>query len=350
MRGTRTTKGVHMTIHIRDKQRAHDTMIIFDIHNNGCRTRVASGITYTAPEERAPAYNAAQAVLRHTEQELYKRCAAQRVHPLTLGDVVMQISAGTTRQRVALYKYMVLYGIAAIPADDVEPETLRGFIEALRTHVKPGTVRRYAAVLRTCLSRAYEAGMIAKNPGVLVRVPRPIDDDSRIHALSDAELQRLRFSACDSDVVKRAFLFACETGLRLSDVARITHTQICGTILEYIQHKTGRRVTIPLTPYARTLLWPCPESGPIFSLPHPSTVNRILKKWGQVAHSTHRLTFHSARHTCARRLIDSGVPVPVVGKILGHRSLASTLQYVRPADTAVYDAVARLSLDSPDAG
>jgi len=103
-----------------------------------------------------------------------------------------------------------------------------------------------------------------------------------------------------------------------------------------------------LTSYARTLIWPCPVEGPIFPLPHPSTVNRVLKKWGTVAKITQRLTFHAARHTCARRLIDSGVPVPIVGKLLGHRSLASTLQYVRPADTDVIQAVERLSFGAPD--
>lgn len=351
MRQTRTTKGVYMTIHIRDKQRAHDTMLIFDIQKNGRRTRITSGITYTAPEERSAAYTAAHAVLRHSEKDLYRRSEPRRVHPLTLGDVVMQIQSGTNRQRIALYRYMITYEIAAIPADDLEPETLTGFIHALSRHCKPGTVRRYAAILKTCLTRAYESGRITKNPGVLVRVPRPTDD-GRMKGLSASELQRLHYSECDNDIIKRAFLFACETGLRLSDIARITHLQICGNVLDFVQHKTGRRVTIPLTPFARTLIWPCPCEGPIFPLPHPSTVNRVLTQWGKVAGCTQKLTFHVARHTCARRLVDSGVPVPVVGKILGHRSLASTLQYVRPADSDVVKAIECLSLaaPSPDAG
>jgi len=336
-----------MSISIREKRYGNERQLIFDIRNNGHRARISTGITYAASEERSAAYTAARAVLRHTEDDLYRRCASRRVHPLTLGDVVMQIQSGTNRQRIALYRYMVMYGIASIAADDLEPETLTGFIIALGRHCKPGTVRRYAAILKTCLTRAFEAGMIVKNPGVLVRVPRPLDD-GRMKGLSAIELQRLHYSECDNDIVKRAFLFACETGLRLSDVARITHLQICGNVLDFVQHKTGRRITIPLTPFARTLIWPCPVEGPIFPLPHASTVNRILKRWGKVAGCTQKLTFHSARHTCARRLIDSGVPVPVVAKILGHRSLTSTLQYVRPADSDVIRAVEKLSFSAPD--
>ena len=336
-----------MGIAIREKRHGDERQLIYDVRVEGRRSRIITGITYTEVDERTAAYTAAQAVLRHTEAELYRRCAAHRAHPLTLGGCVMQITAGTVRQRRALYAYLVEYGIVALPADDVQPETLRHFIDALHRHCKPGTVRRYAAVLRTCLARAYEAGMISKNPAVLVRVPRPIDDDGRAKGLSDHELQRLAHSTCDNDIIKRAFLFSCETGLRMCDVARITATSIQGNVLTMTQHKTGKRVMIPLTPYARTLLWPCPVDGPIFTLPHPSTVNRILHRWGQVAGCTQRLTFHAARHTCARRLIDCGVPVPVVGKILGHRSLASTLQYVRPADSAVIDAVARMSFPAP---
>jgi len=344
-----------MAIHIREKIRARDTMIVFDVSCSGRRTRVSSGITYHNPAEQETAHKAAQAVLKRTECELYRRCAQTPsiTAPasellLTLADVVRMIEAGTMRQRRAICRYLASYGIAGIAADDLEPETIRGFFSALARHCKPGTVRRYAAVLKTCLARAYEAGMISKNPAVLVRMPRPIDDDDgRAKGLSDHELQRLAHSTCDNDVVKRAFLFSCETGLRLCDVARITAAHIRGNVIEMTQHKTGKRVMIPLTPYARTLLWPCPVDGPIFTLPHPSTVNRILHRWGQVAGCTHRLTFHAARHTCARRLIDSGVPVPVVGKILGHRSLASTLQYVRPADSAVIEAVARMSFPAP---
>lgn len=340
-----------MTISIREKRYGDERQLIFDIRNNGHRARISTGISYTVPDERTPAYKAAQALLKRSEADLYRRCEPRRVHSLTLGDTVMQIEAGTTRQRIALYRYMVMYGIASIAADDLETETLTGFIHALSRHCKPGTVRRYAAILKTCLARAFEAGRITKNPGVLVRVPRPVDD-GRMKGLSTIELQRLHYSECDNDIIKRAFLFACETGLRLSDIARITHLQICGNVLDFVQHKTGRRITIPLTPFARTLIWPCPVEGPIFALPHASTVNRVLNRWGKVAKITHQLTFHVARHTCARRLIDSGVPVPIVGKILGHRSLASTLQYVRPADSDVIRAVEKLSFSAPnpDAG
>jgi integrase len=57
------------------------------------------------------------------------------------------------------------------------------------------------------------------------------------------------------------------------------------------------------------------------------------------------LTLHSLRHSCASRLIQRGVPVPVVAKILGHKCHTTTLRYVHLAPGATHEAIR--SLDSP---
>lgn len=58
-----------------------------------------------------------------------------------------------------------------------------------------------------------------------------------------------------------------------------------------------------------------------------SRVRYCIQRWGQaaqVAVSPHRL-----RHTLATQLVNQGMPLPSVGKLLGHRSLNTTQHYAR---------------------
>ncbi len=59
----------------------------------------------------------------------------------------------------------------------------------------------------------------------------------------------------------------------------------------------------------------------------PGRVRHCLLRWGtaaQVVVSPHRL-----RHTLATQLVNQGMPLPSVGKLLGHRSLNTTQHYAR---------------------
>jgi site-specific recombinase XerD len=58
-----------------------------------------------------------------------------------------------------------------------------------------------------------------------------------------------------------------------------------------------------------------------------SCVRYCVQRWGeaaQVAVSPHRL-----RHTLATQLVNQGMPLPSIGKLLGHRSLNTTQHYAR---------------------
>ena len=51
-----------------------------------------------------------------------------------------------------------------------------------------------------------------------------------------------------------------------------------------------------------------------------------------------RITFHTARHSCAVNLLHQGVPVTTVQSILGHRSVETTQVYAEVLrDTLVRD-------------
>lgn len=52
------------------------------------------------------------------------------------------------------------------------------------------------------------------------------------------------------------------------------------------------------------------------------------------------ISFHTLRHSCASWLIQQGIPLPVVSKILGHSSTQITDQiYAHVSDDAVTEAM-----------
>ena len=66
--------------------------------------------------------------------------------------------------------------------------------------------------------------------------------------------------------------------------------------------------------------------------------NRHLSVIQQMAGIKTRVTFHTARHTCATLLCHQGVPITTVQKILGHTKLTTTQLYSEVmADTIVKD-------------
>lgn len=66
------------------------------------------------------------------------------------------------------------------------------------------------------------------------------------------------------------------------------------------------------------------------------TVHRLARSAGLDG-----VTLHAFRHSCASDLLEAGVRLPEVQKILGHRSLPTTVRYLQIADPARHAAMRR---------
>ena len=68
----------------------------------------------------------------------------------------------------------------------------------------------------------------------------------------------------------------------------------------------------------------------LFKKCSPKTFSRIVEKSGLndgVTDRIHKVVFHTLRHTFASWLIQKGVTLEVVSKLLGHSSLQMTMRY-----------------------
>jgi integrase len=105
-------------------------------------------------------------------------------------------------------------------------------------------------------------------------------------------------------------------------------------------------LTIPINGVLRTLLLErkleTPSNEYVFPSPknkekHLAWVKRSFKTACKRA-GVENLRFHDLRHTAATRLVESGIPLHAVSKLLGHSSIRVTERYSHP-ESSVQDAV-----------
>ncbi len=231
------------------------------------------------------------------------------------------------------------------------------FIKYLKsTNLSSGSIRLYFAILKTQLNIAVKRKMISQNKLIYIdQTDLPKKPDTSREYLTLEELKKLIDTPCNNEEYKRAFLFSCFSGLRLSDVCNLTWSQIHRDgdkwQVEACQQKSKRIVYVPLSANAKNLLGK-PGDGKVFYLPSVkpnsrSTINKTIQKWVEQAGITKHISFHCARHTCATLLLTNGADIYTVSKILGHSSVTITQVYAKVVDEkkrAAVDAIPNLNL------
>ena len=252
--------------------------------------------------------------------------------------------------KVRVEEYLASIGKPDLRLVDVDREFCRGFVTFLRTckchrgneTISDTTARLLMSRIAAAMNKAVVEGLIPSNPfNALEAKEKPKIAASRREFLTVEELKVLINTPCRCDMVKRAFLFSCFTGLRYSDMKSLLwseiHTAADGKT-QYIEHrqiKTKKTVTIPLSDEARRWM-PKQENG-IDKVFHglkisTSTVEAVLKEWMKDCKIDKHITYHCSRHTAATTLLTLGANLYVVSKLMGHSSIQMTEVYAKIVD------------------
>lgn len=246
---------------------------------------------------------------------------------------------------------------------EITPSWVSGFREYLDTKAMPwsidsrkrdivhkplsqGTKGLMFQKLCAFLNIAVRENLISKNPAQ--NVERFKVQDSNREFLTIEELKQLRKTPPPNKPLAQAFFFSCLTGLRWSDIVKLTWNEIQewhnGTRIVFTQKKTGGLEYLDINAQAADMLGQrgnpdekvFPELGPIQSA-------RIgIGAWVRAAGIDKHITFHCARHTFAVMMLDLGVDIYTVSKLLGHRSLETTQIYAKILDKNKKAAVERI--------
>lgn len=196
--------------------------------------------------------------------------------------------------------------------------------------------------LQTVMNDALKKKLIRDNPFDAYEGEKPRGDTATREYLTLEEVERLVGTPCRNDTLKRAFLFCCFTGLRFSDVSRITGANLSETqgrtLLTFKTEKTDKLQYVFLPAVAVQCL---PDrygkETALFPLGSNDHTNQLLAKWVREAGISKRITFHCSRHTAATLSLSNGTPLAVVSRFLGHSMLSTTQVYAKIVDTALID-------------
>jgi integrase len=232
------------------------------------------------------------------------------------------------------------------PLNLIDVEWLHQFQEVLLQSVSQNTASTYYAKIKAAFTIAIEHELISSNPSARVRSIKP--QPSQRTYLRREELQILANTKCIDSETKRAFLFASYTGLRLSDVRRLTWDEYRNGKIEFKQKKTGQPEYLDLSPVAVKLIKNGIEDSNhdgedrIFSLPPDGTLWTYLQSWAIGAGLTKHISFHVARHTFACMMLETTKDLFLVSKLLGHTDIKHTQVYAKIVDERKRDAMMSL--------
>jgi len=245
-------------------------------------------------------------------------------------------------------------GSDTLPFKKIDKKLCEGFKVYLtnvkKTNGEPlasSSVASYFSKFRATLNKAVKKRYISFNPANEVETPR-VKTPKREHLTVD-ELKAVSKAECRYPVLKNSFMFACLTGLRWSDVQKLTWSEVeqneDGWRVVFHQKKTDglQYVEIPDNAKQYTGEPKDPEARVFKGLKYSSYMNVALERWMLKAGVTKNITFHCARHTYAILQLQYGADIYTVSKLLGHKNLKTTQIYADIVDQKRKDAVNRLN-------
>ena len=234
---------------------------------------------------------------------------------------------------------------------NLDVEFCRGFIRFLRTAKNTRKKKEesnisvgYAATIQTsfngALNNAVREGMLKANPMKAINAKEKVHiPDSAREFLTLDELKLAMTGSCINEDVKKAFIFSCFTGLRLSDIRSLTWAKVQKApdgntlFIRCLMQKTQTYVNVPLSNEALNWLPKKDDlNEPVFKLPTDSNVERNIRLWMESVGIKKHLTFHCSRHSYATMLLTLGADLFTTSKLLGHKNIETTQIYAKIVD------------------
>ena len=319
--GWRGGRRVRRSLYARTRKQAHDrlTSALHELQQGVEPTRQRETVAVYLAEWLA----AAESTVRHSTHRRYRQIVQHQLVP----------------------------HLGRIPLAKLTPGDVEAMLHALADEgMAPRTVHHARTVLRTALARAMRHGLVVRNAAALAAPPRVAHREIRS---LDPDQVRLFLATVKGHPHEALLTTAVATGLRQGELLGLRWPDVdlaAGTItvrhaLQWIDGSptlvetktTKSRRTIPLPKVAAEALaslWAQRSAGTVSSpylfigtagQPLRGTVAlRALEDVLRTA-GLPRVTFHALRHTAASLLLAQGVHPRVVMELLGHSTIALTM-------------------------
>lgn len=217
-------------------------------------------------------------------------------------------------------------------------------------HYTQNTIINTLKVIKNLLHRAYDNEMTTNNYFLKVQTTLPSDASEQIY-LQEKEIHKLSLVKVENDLereVRDAFIIACYTALRISDVQQLSKAIIRKGVISLYQNKTKEQVEIPILKEIAPLIAHYQEIG--FPVIDKVKANKIIKvlaarcginevisrkelRGGETSIISvpkyELISFHTARRSCVTNLYKRGYPINYVMSLSGHHSFQAFQRYMK---------------------
>jgi len=257
----------------------------------------------------------------------------------------------------SVLKHLKEFKKSKVPFSDITPDWLEDFKSFLIHDLKSKNGRKlsqnscysYFNKVKAALKQAVKDGYINSNPAAKVDGIREAETSREFLTLD--ELKKALNTRSDAPVYKNAFIFSCLTGLRYSDIKKLTwqeiqHSKESGYYIRFKQKKTKSFETLPISDEARKMLGEerTTNESVFLDLAYSDFNNQKLREWMIRAGIEKHITFHCARHTYATLQLSLGTDIYTVSKLLGHKNLKTTEVYAKIIDEKKQEAASKINI------
>ena len=251
-------------------------------------------------------------------------------------------------------KHLIKFAGTKVSFREIDQSFCENFNNYLKNTTKKSTgqplssssISSYFNKFRACLKEAVKKKIILSNPATDIRNPKVIEKE-REHLTID-ELKAIVKAECRYEVLKRAFIFSCLTGLRWGDIKNLKWSEVQNTSygwrITFHQQKTKGLQYLDMSEQARGYLGEQrnPDEEIFIGLKYSDYMNVALLQWVLRAGITKHITFHCARHTFAVLQLTLGTELFTLQKLLGHSEIRTTQVYAKIIDEKKREAVNKI--------
>ncbi|MEA2823041.1 MAG: integrase/recombinase XerD [Bradyrhizobium sp.] len=282
------------------------------------------------------------------------------------------VERGLSRNTLQAYSYDLADFHNCLPSRtesaDIKTEHLREYLEHMveQRKLSNGTVRRRVACLRSFFRYCDEIGVLT-DPFVgwrlklprRKRLPRALSREETLTLLASARRVRTTPRVKHSGPPLTEISLMIATGIRVGELCKIQTSDVShdGSTLrihgkgsrDRIVYVTDSGLRSELRMLVAGRLRSSRAHGPLFlnrngNQLRPHSFRSKLRISAGSAGLQHRVTPHMLRHTAATLLIESGVDIRIVQRLLGHSSIATTEIYTHVSDEALRSTLQRANI------
>jgi integrase len=284
------------------------------------------------------------------------------------------------QNKVAIDKVRKFHGSNDLPFGLIDTEFLNKLVTYLQSkpyNNKATTIHKNFAAIKAILDKAVLAKLIPSNPmeAKEFNLPKKSNSTSKtklsleqINAIEDLKLKPGSNIWHSRNAFLLAFYFC---GMRFGDIAELTWEHVKNGRLSYDMNKTGTSISIPIKSGAQAILGRYKEdenNGYIFPFlaglteeqrKKPDVIRKKISSWNAIVNGKNTekklsglkkiaklaeidedISMHVARHSFAQYGVnDKEIPPYKMMMLLGHKSVKTTMQYLKSLDLKTVDNV-----------